>query len=377
MNCIGSNVLPAAENASVYADAGHEEHAELAGQLADGTLPDWISAVIPAGSRSEVALAYDTATRAGRVIGENLGRAYGTMAPFEACGSCDVVGIDGDAVVIIDFKTGHNEVEPARTNAQLAFYATAAASAFGKSSARVVLVYTAMHRIDSAELDAFDLAEFADRLEALHVRVSKAQLSRQQGEPVETREGSWCRYCPSKPFCGSKNALLVQLAEHGLAIVGDSVMTPERARLAYSELQRIDQLVGDAKKRLNTYVDEHGPIDLGDGRRYGRYARQGNEVLDGAVAVQAIHAVVGESAKEFEAMAIERRTSKAAIDRAAKAIGAKRGTAPAVIKKIRELGGATRKAESYPYGEFTAGNDAELPPSVDYDAVDRLLKEAG
>jgi hypothetical protein len=376
LSCPGASVLPRAENASVYADAGNVEHAELADQLLRGELPDWIAAVMPASARSEVALGFDVATRAGRIIGENLGRAYGDVGPFEIVGSCDVIGIDNDSVVVVDFKTGHADVEPAATNAQLAFYALAASRALGKSSAIVRIVYTRTNRVDEATLDALDLAAFADRLEQLHIRAAANQEATRRGEVIATREGTWCRYCPSTPFCSAKNALLVQFSEKGLAVVGDSTITTERAAAAYEQIVRVESLVKDARKRLENYVDANGPIDLGEGRMFGRYVRNGNERLSGDVAVTAIAQVVGESAREFEAVAIERKTTKAAIERAARAVGAKRGTAAAVIKKIRELGGASNGADTMPLGEFTRGKDEEAP-AFDVNEVNRLLEEAG
>lgn len=376
LNCPGSSVLPRAENSNIWASAGREEHAELADQLLAGTLPEWIARIMPPNPRSEVALAFDVATRVGRIIGENLDRSYGDVAPFEIVGSADVMGVDGDTVVVIDFKTGHNDVESAATNPQLAFYCLAAARALGKSKAIARIVYTRTCRVDEAMLDALDLAAFGDRLEQLHIRTAALQEAKNRGETISTHEGSWCRYCPSTPYCGAKNALLVQVAEKGLAVIGDTTLTPERARAGYEEIVRVEQLVKDARKRLETYVDENGPIDLGGGRMFGRYVRQGNERLSGDVAVKAIAEVVGESAEEFCSVAIERKTTKAAIERAAKQVGSKRGTAAAVIRKIRELGGATHAADTMPIGEF-ALERGEEPPRLDRDEIDRLLKDAG
>ena len=375
MNCLASSALPRAENASEWADAGHQEHAELADQLLHGDLPEWIAAVVPAGSRPELALAYDVVTRKGRIIGENLGRNYRDIGPFEIAGASDVVGVEGDSVVVVDFKTGHNDVEPAATNAQLAFYALAAASALGKDTAIVRIVYTKSRRVDEATLDVFDLAAFAEQLSKLHVGAAEMHAAYRRGEQLETREGSWCKHCASKPYCPSKNALLVQVAEKGLAVIGDSTLTPERAAAGYEQLVKVEQLVKEARKRLETYVEEIGPIDLGGGRMFGRYVRPGNERLDGTVAVQAIAEIVGESAKEFEAVAVERRTSKAAIDRAAKQFGSKRGTAPAVIRRIRELGGATNAPDTLPIGEYLADkHEPAEKPEIDADAINQLME---
>ena len=381
MNCLGSVVLPRAETFSEWADSGHEEHAELARQVVDGTLPDWLAAIVPAGARPEVALAFDVATGVGRIVGENLGRSYGDMGPFEICGSTDVVGVEGDAVVIIDWKTGFREVDPAATNLQLAFYALAAARALGKNRAIVRIVYTKMHRIDEAELDALDLADLVERLRSLHVRVAKVIAAKRDGEQVATKEGSWCRHCASRAHCPSKTALLVQVATQGLAVIGDSEMTPERAAAAYEQINKIDQLVQDAKKRLDTFVEERGPIDLGNGKAYGRYHRKGNERIDGDVAVKAIREVIGDpdTLKRFETEAVERKivVTKAAIDRAAKAVGGGASLAKSVIAKVRDLGGVTSTA-TYPVGEYTIGKDQPAPRGeIDVAAMNRALAEAG
>lgn len=375
-NCPSSAVLPRAENFNQWAEAGHEAHEELAIFTEDHPFAH----LIPDGARAEVKLAYDVSTRAGRVIGEGGGRDYGTPGPFEIVGSTDVLGIDGDRVVVIDWKTGFADVEPAASNSQLWFYALAACRALGKSEAIVHVVYTQSKRVDSYEIDSLELAEFAVQLERLHMRVAQLTAVKRDGSPLETREGAWCKHCASKHVCASKNALLVQFASGGLAIVGDATMTPERAASAYEQLAKVDQLVRDAKKRLETYVDEQGPIALGEGRMYGRYVKNGNKRLDGRIAAQAISDVVGESAKEFATVAIEFSTSQAAIERAAKQFSEKRGAAKlkkAIVDRIGELGGVTYGADSMPIGEYMADrNESAERPAIDIAAVNAALESA-
>ena len=372
-NCPTSAVLPRAENHNEWADAGHDAHEELAVFSDDHPFAH----LLPPSPRAEVKLAYDVATGAGRIIGEGGGRDYGSPGPFEIVGSTDVLGIDSGRAVVLDWKTGFADVEPAATNAQLWFYALAACRALSLSSAVIRIVYTQSRRVDEYEIDALELADFAQSLKRLHVTVAERREARNRGEILETREGSWCKHCQSKPYCPSKTALLVQIASGGLAVIGDAVMTPGRAAGAYEQLIKIESLVKDARKRLETYVDENGPIALGGGRMFGRYVREGNERLSGDVAVKAISEVVGESAGEFASVAIERKTTKAAIERAAKQMGCARGTAGKVIKRIRELGGATNAADSMPIGEYTAGRDESADrPALDVAAVNAALESA-
>jgi hypothetical protein len=368
--CPPSVVLPRVENHSEWADAGNDAHDELAVFNDDHPFAH----LLPPSPRAEVKLAYDVATREGRIIGEGSGRDYGTPGPFEIVGSCDVLGVDGDRAVVLDWKTGFADVEPASSNDQLWFYALAACRALGLSSATVRIVYTQFRRVDEYEIDALELADFATMLEGLHGKVADLRAAYRAGEPMQTREGAWCKWCASKPHCPSKVALIRQMA--GLTVIGDAV-TPETAAVAYEQVTRIEQLVKDARKRLETFVDEHGPIPLGNGRMFGRYVREGNERLSGDVAVQAISDVVGESAKEFASVAIERRTTKAAIERAAKSLGCPRGTAGKVIKRVRELGGATRSADSMPIGEYIADRDESTERvALDVDAVNAALEGA-
>jgi hypothetical protein len=342
-----------------------------------GTLPPELARHVPPAPRVEVKLVYNTATREARIIGEAADRNYGAPGPFDIFLSVDVLGVDGDAVIVLDWKTGQADVEPAATTGQLWAGALAACRALNRDRAIIKIVYTNQGaRCDQHEIDALELAEFAGRLERLHTTVAALRAAHKRGETLSTREGGWCKYCPAKPFCPAKNALVVQVATQGLAVIGDAELTPERARAGYEQLSRIEDLIRDARKRLEVYVDDNGPIDLGDGRFYGRYTRPGNERLSGDVAVVAIVDVVGESAREFETLAVERKVSKAGIDRAAKMLGCKRGTAPAIVKRIRELGGASHAADTLPIGVFSREEPAEKP-AIDVEAVNKLLSEVG
>ncbi len=381
LNCDGSLVFPRAENVSQWADSGNDEHEELARKVLAGTLPPRLARIVPPGARPEVIVAINVATGEGRIVGDSDGRNYGTPGPLEIFGKVDVIGVLDDAVVIIDWKTGHKDVDPAARNWQLWGYALAACRAMGKSKARIYIAYTNQpgQPIDEHELDALDLADFAKRLSALYVREAKLRSEYQRGEIPATREGSWCRHCASKSRCPSKVGLLVQVAASGLAVIGDTEMTADRARQAHEEIERLDQLVSDAKARRMAYVDEHGPIDLGNGKLYGRMPRAGNRILDGQKAAQAIREIVGESAREFEALALEYRTSQAAIKRAAQTLG--KGQSPEKLKnqivdRIEKLGGVKHGPDQMPLGEFPAGK-YEKPEPLDVGEINKLLEAAG
>lgn len=362
LSCDGSLVLPRARNANPWADDGQDQHDDLSDF---GNLPPAIAALLPPNARAEVKVAYDVESGRGRIIGEGSGRSYGTLGPFEIAGSIDVLGVDADTVYVVDWK-GWQAVAPASRNAQIWGYALAAARALGRDRAVVMIAHVRDMRLlrapDRHEIEAMDLGEFANGLRTLLVRQAALIKLRKAGEQVTTTEGTWCKHCESKHVCPSKNALLLQVAQRGLMVLGEQTMTMDRAADSIRQLEQLDQLVKDARARATQFVDEHGPIDMGDGSWWGRHREQGNERLDPRTTVRAIADVVGESAKEFASVAVELRVSKAALTRASKEIGAPPKLATAVIKRVRELGGATHDKEKLPVGRFADRTNAAPPP---------------
>lgn len=379
-NCAASHVLARAESLNPWAKSGNEEHERLARWVDDrdddaiadivhASLLPRLSTLTPSGSRAEVKLGYDTATRAGRVIGYGGGRDYGRPGAVEIVGSADVVGMESSRVIVIDWKTGHSDVESAAKNGQLWTYALAACRALHCDSAIVRIVYTKTGHVDEYEIDEFELEAFANELERLFVTVARRQREHLEGKQIDTREGSWCKHCPSRALCPAKNALLVQVASKGLAVLGDSRMTADRAADAYREVMRVEQLVEDAKARLRSYVEECGPIDLGGGRMYGRYERQAKRSLDVEIAVQAME----EFNEDMANVAVKRTVAISAVESAAKTFGL---SPRAVMKRIEQLGGV-KQGKEFPIGEFaiTKHKPAQLP-DVDFDALDALMKES-
>lgn len=379
--CPGSAHLSKAHVSNENADEGHLRHeavedAVLAGDL-EG-LPPKVAALIEPGATvlPEVAIAYNWRTSTARMIGRGAARDY-TPSADEIPGTIDLLIVNpGNRLVVVDYK-GFEDVGAPDENAQVITYGLAATRIYGASEVLLVVAYIGQGvehaRVVRAEAGPIELAGFAAKVR----RIMEAAVP-----GAEVRESKACKYCPSKSVCPSKVGLLVQVAERGLAVIGDVSLTPERAAAGVREIERIEQLVRDARKRLEVYVDEQGPIDLGSGRFYGRYRRPGNERLEGAAGVTAIAEVVPEPVRaQFAAIAISYSTSKAAIERAAKDVSAKGKAAKlarAVVEKIRELGGAGHGSDSFPIGEFSVDQYpiAEREP-IDTDAVDKLLTSAG
>lgn len=374
--CPSSAALPRAENHNEWADIGHDEHEVLSDfDSLEPRLAQWV----PPGSKAEAKFRYNVKTGTSELIGYGGDRNYGEPHPDVIAGSCDVLGFLDGRVVIVDWKTGFADVEPARSNAQLWYYALAAcrtpdAIAQGINGAIIRIVYTQTGYCDSYEIDSIELATYAAQLERVHAQVTARRAAAARNEVLDTREGAWCKHCSSKFACPSKNALLVQIAERGTAAIGDVALTAERARSLYEFLGQAEAMIKEAKKRLDTFVDEQGPIDLGDGKLYGRYVKMGNEKVDGEIALRAIREVCGEYVMPFELGAITMSTSKAAIQRAAKAVGQPQLN-KAVLGRIRALGGI-KAEEKRPIGEYMRGEHAAAE-AIDFPLADvnKLLAE--
>lgn len=344
--CPASAVLPRSVHDSPWSDKGHGIHEHLK-RLAQGVpveeslkqVPEalrWICAELPDPGKglAEVAFAYDLETGRARELGRDIERQYGKLGPTEIPGSADFLCMQGDVLALDDYKTGRSEVPPARDNLQLHTLALMACRAYGVSKARVSLVYVhddgTTHR-DSHDLDAFDLAEVADRLSRLWTRVQIAKRAVAQGKQPDTHEGKHCDFCPGKVACPAKTAWLVRLTvPEGIAQRFDTLLTGKDAAKAYEIVKRADEVLNDLRAKLYQWAREN-PIDLGDGKVFGLTTSE-REYVDGAVAWKVLREQHGEAVADA---ACELSTSKAAIERALKEV-APRGSLAAYKRKALE-----------------------------------------
>lgn len=370
LNCPGSAALPKAETHNEWADAGIAEHEELSDL--DAASVD-LNLRLPPNAKSEAKVAYDVSTGVGRLI-ESAGlREYGVLGEFEIAGSADVMGFDDERVYILDYKTGYGTIPPASKNPQLWGYGLAFARALGKESAVMSLVWTRTGAVDTYEASSIELAAFAEELERLLTSVAR---ERAQPQPT-TVEGAWCKHCASKPYCPSKNALLAQVANNGLASIGQSAVTSETVAAAYRQLVSIEHLVTEARGRLVKYITENGPIEVGDGRMFGRYVRKGNRRIDPDIAELAIADAIGDpaAAGAFVRDAFKRTISQAAISRAAASSDNPKELIKQIMRSIEDRGGIAR-SDTIPIGEFDPDkNEPVYGPSEDaIEEAERLLK---
>jgi len=328
--CPASHVLPQVESGGEYADVGRAVHAYLhAVALTDQTTAlehvpkdqrELCEAIplerLPVGLSPEVPLAYNVVTGEGRFLSAGDGyRNYESATEDEIAGTTDVLGVDANEVYVGDYKTGR-PVTPARHNPQMLIAGLAATRATGAPRVRLELIYVhgGSTWTDVAVVDAFELAEFEERV------VGMVSILRQVAlvpDIAPTTLGPHCRYCPAFSACPEQRALAESMTDGSLekrinGWVG--LITSENAVDAYRKLQQMKALTKRCSDIIAAYTLENGPIDLGDGRRYGPREKMGNEKLNGPIAASLLAGLVGLEA----AMACVVPTiTKASIHRAA------------------------------------------------------------
>ena len=213
---------------------------------------------------TEAAYAWHPSDDTAQMLGVHIGRAYGEARPGSFCCSLDVTWTADGVVYVYDVKTGRAEhVDPPATNAQLATMALAASRAHGCSRAVVGLVFED-GRVEQLELDALDLDAHADRLRALAARIDA-----QQAQPSP---GAHCGYCPARTRCPVTERAVAEAAPVdalSLPMAGE-IQSVEHAASLVVRLRLARDFLDGIETRLVAFVDEHGPIPLGNGKARAR-----------------------------------------------------------------------------------------------------------
>lgn len=337
--CPGSLHLPIANTSSKDAREGTARHAEQEDAIRGrdlSRLPAELAALIPDGAvvRAEVAVAYDVSTGTTRELGTSIGRAYGTLAPFEIPGTIDLFATAPGFCLVADHK-GHELVDPPTRNEQLLFGALCAAKLCGIDEAIAAISYLPTGEVVHATLDALDLDAFAARLRQLQFAIA-AQAGKR---PPDVSENKHCKYCPSAHVCPAKVSLVKQLAR------GEDVLleplTVDTAALAYERLGHAKRLLRRIEDAIFAFARDR-PIPLKNGNVLGVHEKLGNETLDGDTVWKVVEDMFG---RDVADAAVVRDATKKRLEEALKCAGvlpvAKHKAA--VLAAVKKLGGIDRK----------------------------------
>lgn len=372
MACRASAVLPRVyAESSTYAERGTAVHAHLE-RLANGVELAASLALAPEEHRAaceavdlpalredlrlsaEVAFAYNPVTDTARVIGQSLERDYSSITADEIPLTMDVAGMAGGVGIVRDYKTGHGYVRRTSNNWQMRGGAIAVARAFDLDQVDAQLVFVRDGRPvarDRAGFDAFGLAEISAELQAAWERAKADRAAHAAGEHIPATEGSWCRYCPSAWSCPAKIGLIKSV----LATDGDQAITP---RDVAALLVRVDaglKALEAVKTRIYNMAAVEPMlcgVDGDDEIWLGKRQVEGNEKLDGAIAIAVAAEILGiapEKLAAFQAEVSPLTATKAALTRAVSARvahGRAGKTVEAILKEIRARNGASRPVKS-------------------------------
>jgi hypothetical protein len=305
---------------------------------------------------AEVSILYDVAADTARVLPEALERDQ--IPEGHIHGTVDLVERIHGEWVISDWKTGGRSGElDVMSDPQLRTYALMVARAFGAPRVGVVIIHVDEHGVvpDQHMLDGFELHVARAALRA------DLALVEAGGPP---RPGRHCasKYCPIVAECP---ATLRALAEVQSSVDAQLPMQllpldalPEQAARVRVGIRAVEKQLAYYQAALEAWVDANGSVEIAPGVRYGKIERDGNERIDAEQpgAVAAVRELLGEQAD----LALEVSTSKAAIERAAraraKALGdtakgaIKRHTDP-VLDRLRSIGAIRQGAPSTRYDE--------------------------
>ena len=402
--CIGSGALQRAQSTNPAAIMGsaihkhHEQRAHLGVQMAiamlDETIDEFelseVHASIararcrnstfepPRGSGAEIALAWRIDGEQAEVVKVRGGQgSYHVPTGVGAPGTIDLIYAEpepllwshgqatcprGSTLHVLDYKTGEDAwVDPIDHNAQLA--SAAAKAAYWTGATRVIPEILFLEnrdhwwdrvekpwdedRIDKAMWDTFEL----------HTRVQEARQKPMVAS--ELVEGYYCRFCPSLAYCPLQGDRIRNLMSLKIDRVEGPLDPKEISRVA-AMLPVLNELAAWCDHVVKAYANEHGPIDVGAGRLYGRRTRM-VDALDARKMWPILVEVLEDTDAPYEAVKMKKTYVDNAIRLAHSRKGVRRQKA-AAMRRILAMGhasGAIEKEEQDRWGIYIPGTDTD------------------
>jgi hypothetical protein len=166
-------------------------------------LVDWVDS-LPENAISELAFKANVFTWESQSMTLSGPRAYGEFGDGEIGGTADFAWSEGDAVHVVDIKTGKRaNTTPALFNGQLATLALMAMPVFQAKRAIVSLVFpnteTRTHELDTCELQEVDLHYWRGAW-----RLAFELLQHGTARPVS---GDHCKKCDARNVCPGSTTL--------------------------------------------------------------------------------------------------------------------------------------------------------------------------
>lgn len=320
---------------------------------------------LPPGAEHEVAYAYDVDTGTARRLEGCTDRNYEVfdLGPFEIPGTLDVQYMDGDTIVVPDYKTAYGKRVLPATSPTMMLYGLCAWKVSGARKCRLIYRNTDIGRDFVSEVDFFQFLEFEDSLRHAQKWIAAARAAAAARKVPVVTQGDHCRYCPAQEHCPAKNALAERVRTGEMARrVGSLIVDlddDDQFRRLFQFYRKLDGMTKRIKDALRARVLER-PGPTRHGYEYAARQTRGKETLDG----DTVHRVVTEMyGPEVADKVVVRSATKRGLKQL-KDVVPRGGYAEVernVLKAVRELGGATRsvgrmKIDEYPIQALEVAN---------------------
>lgn len=262
-----------------------------------------------------------------RILGTEVDRAYPADALI--AGTADLVYIHEGRLVVRDTKTGRQTATRARWvrhNRQLRWLAAAAwdtyalglsDEAYAGDGVTIALDYVSPSGVvtDESTLSFTALEELPAEMLALIEDARDATMPPSPG--LHCTE----QFCPAFGSCPAQRARAESVSPdevRRLPVLAkmDAIVGPASARAVVEGLRALDGLTSRWWKLVNDYVDQNGPIDLGDGAQYAATVRHVESIEYGPGAMSVLQAHLGDRAFE----AVRQTMTKSAIGEVSRAV---------------------------------------------------------
>jgi hypothetical protein len=234
--------------------ADEEQTAEMCRAQGDKVLGDW--------NPDMDGIAYKEQRLGLTRIGGVVDVTDDTKADLVFTGQADLIVIDGNRGLVLDYKTGRGEVADAAENLQLRGLAVMAARRWRLESVRVAIVRPWAGPASVADYDAGALISSRNWMMRLLEAVKAAT-------PNDLNPGAWCHYCKAKAICPALRSVALEPVEHmALTLPADDAtaraalfarameMTPQRLTALYRGLKLVGWYQAAIEGAMRKRVEE-------------------------------------------------------------------------------------------------------------------------
>lgn len=311
VKCGASHVLPQSDKSGDYRDKGSEAHEPLAAFI-NGRVPittlrgvlavrDFnIGEVIDgtSGRKAETAYAVNVKTKSARYLGQDLGRNYGKLEPYEVPCTIDIQAEAGDRPWVRDWKFG-TYASWWQLLVQAAALAYLPEQPEMEVDAGFVFIdgstYGGFYFEEKKVLSLEEIDDACDALFHAWERVEKwgAAFKANPKDIPPQAIGSWCKYCRAFPSCPAQWQLTGALIGKLTGIEGALPnYSPQETGLAWQKIREVKNILERVEEAVKGQA-LRTPVPLPNGKFLHMVECQGRASVDKDVAEATIKRLGG------------------------------------------------------------------------------------